>query len=312
MKRLLLMLAMISAQAYGAEWQFLGASNAGQHYVDAATLQWDEGKTAFSIDTRVVEKDGGVWLTTLDIACRDNRFAYLRGSHGQDGKTLARFDKPQPREAISAGSMPDQLYREYCRVADRKDIAWQALGKSEIATVYYDPASVRQHPDRTHFKADTRVQPFTGKMQTFSSLSFDCKAGTFTVLRMSKVIDGQTEQLFDKPQRAVSTSKTATLGALAGKYCAAPRSAAKPGQSGQASTSAECDKELDRLKAVEAQVQYDFDNNELQCSRAQKYLKQLRNVSAAIGKLGCAVADLDGYMQSVKQAGCGNDESDQR
>lgn len=305
MKRLLLMLlAMISVQAQAAAWQFLGASDAGQHYVDAATLEWANDRTSFSIATKVVEQGSEQWLTTLSISCQGGRFAYLGGRHVRNGKTLAHFKDPRPEEPISKGSMPDQLHQEYCRPADRKDIAWQVVGKSEIATVYFDPASIRQHPDRTHFKVDTRVQPFVGKKQTFSSLSFDCNANTFAVLRMSQGANGEIEQLFDKPQRPMPTSSTATLGMLAARYCAKPGAAKYAGQPPQKAGSGACERELAKLKSIEAQVQYDFDNNALQCTRAESYLKQLRSISAAVTRLHCEVADLLGYMQTVKQAGC--------
>jgi hypothetical protein len=305
MKRLLLMLlTMVSGQAQAAAWQFLGASDAGQHYVDAATLKWTDDRASFSIATKVVEQGGEQWLTTLKIACQGNRFAYLSGRHVRNGRALAQFEAPQPEEPISKGSMPDQLHQEYCRPADRKDIAWREVGKSETATVYFDPASVRQHPDRTNFKVNTRVQPFAGKRQTFSSLSFDCDANTFTVLRMSQGANGETEQLFDKPQRAMPTSSTATLGTLAARYCDKTGAAKHVGQSPQETGSGACEKELVKLKSIEAQVQYDFDNNALQCPRAESYLQQLRSISAAVTRLHCEVADLQAYMQTVRQAGC--------
>lgn len=302
MKWLLILLTALAAPTVAADWQFLGASEAGQHYVDPASLQWQGGRTAFSIATKVQEKDGGEWLTTLKVGCKAGSFTYLRGSHVQDGKTLASFDTPRPAEPISAGSMPDQLQKEYCPVADRKDIRWQAIGKSDIATVYFDPASVRQNRDHTRFKVNTRVQPFTSEAQTYSSLSFNCSDDTFTVLRMSKAKDGETEQIFDKPQRATPTSKTATLSTLAAKFCGVPLAADGAGAS--KTNQAACDQALTELKGIEAQVQYDFDNNALQCKRAESYLQQVSRINATVRKLHCPIADLQGYMQAVKQAGC--------
>lgn len=322
MKWLLLMLTLFSAQASAADWQFLGASSVGQHFVDPASLKWEADRAAFSIATRVLEKDGGEWLTTLRIACQANNFAYLHGKHIKKGKTLASFSTPRPAESISAGSMPDQLHKEYCRLADRKEIQWQEIGKSSIATVYYDPASVRQNQERTRFKADTRVQPFAGDEQTFTSMSFDCADDTFTVLRMSKVKNGQAEQIFDRPQRATPTSKTATLARLADKFCGQPASRQSGStQSGSTSSApaktidkssknanqAACNEELAKLKAMEAQVQYDFDNSELQCERAEKYVKELVRIDSSVKKLQCAVADLQGYIQTVQAAGCANE-----
>ena len=290
------LLLALSPAVHAADWQFLGVSSAGEHFVDPATLQWEADRKSFNIATRVVVEDGSEWQTAMEIACAENRFRYLRGKQMRGDQTLVNFDKPREQEPINAGSMPDQLQKEYCRVADRKDIAWQALGKSEIATVYYDPASVRQNPERTHFKVDTRVQPFKGDEQTFSSLSFDCSAQTFTVLRLSKTVEGRVEQIFDRPQQATPTSKTATLSTLAGKFCG------KPGA--QAPAPSACDRTLDKLKALEAQVQYDFDQGELQCQRAEVYLKDLNEVSVEVERLHCAVADLPGYMQAVRQAAC--------
>ena len=290
------LLLALSATAQAADWQFLGVSSAGQHFVDPATLQWEADRTSFSVATRVVVEDGSEWQTTMTVGCAENRFRYLRGKQVRDGKTLVSFDAPREDEPINAGSMPDQLQKEYCRVADRKDIAWQAVGKSEIATVYYDPASVRQNRERTRFKVDTRVQPFKGSEQTFSSLSFDCAAQTFTVLRLSKSIDGRTEQIFDRPQQATPTSKTATLSTLAGKFC---------GKAGtQAAAPSACSRTLDRIKAIEAQVQYDFDHGALQCQRAEIYIKDLSEIRTEVERLRCAVADLPGYMQTVRQAAC--------
>ncbi len=291
----LLLLFMLNASAQAADWQFLGVSSAGQHFVDPATLKWEADKKSFNVATRVVVEDGSEWQTTLKIACAGNSFRYLRGKQVRGDKTLVSFDTPREDERINAGSMPDQLQKEYCRVADRQDIAWQALGKSEIATVYYDPASVRQNREHTRFKVDTRVQPLKGEGQTFSSLSFDCAAQTFTVLRLSKTTAGRTEQIFDRPQQATPTSKTATLTTLADKFC---------GKATQAPQPSACTRTLDKLKAIEAQVQYDFDQGELQCSRAETYLKDLNEVSTEIDRLHCAVADLPGYIQTVRQAGC--------
>ena len=291
----LLLLFALNAPAQADEWQFLGVSSAGQHFVDPATLQWEADKKSFSIATRVVVEDGSEWQTTLKIACAENSFRYLRGKQLRGDKTLVSFDAPREEEGISAGSMPDQLQKEYCRIADRKDIVWQTVGKSEIATVYYDPASVRQNREHTRFKVDTRVQPLKGDEQTFSSLSFDCAAQTFTVLRLSKTKAGRTEQIFDRPQQAMPTSKTATLSTLAGKFC---------GKAAPATQQSACSKPLGKLKAIEAQVQYDFDQGELQCGRAETYLKDLNEVSAEIERLHCAVADLPCYIQTVRQAGC--------
>lgn len=297
MRRLLLCGLLLAAfvPAHAADWQFLGASSAGQHFVDPATLQWEPDGKSFSIATRVAVEDGSEWQTTMKVACAENRFRYLRGKQVRGDETLVSFDTPREDEAIQAGSMPDQLQKEYCRVADRQDIAWQVVGKSEIATVYYDPASVRQNREHTRFKVDTRVQPFKGDEQTFSSLSFDCAAQTFTVLRLSRTVNGHTEQVFDRPQQATPTSKTATLTTLAGKFC---------GKKAQTPVQAACGRVLDRIKAIEAQVQYDFDQGQLQCERAQAYLKDLGEVGAEVERLRCAVADLPGYMQTVRQAGC--------
>ncbi|HEX5538498.1 MAG TPA: surface-adhesin E family protein [Methylophilaceae bacterium] len=312
MNWLVLLLLTMAMQVQAADWQFLGASEAGQHYVDPSTLQWESGKTAFQIATKVQEQSGGEWLITLRIDCKENSFAYLSGQHTEGGKTLLDFATPRPAESINAGSMPDQLQQEYCRVADRKGIQWQAIGKSDIATVYFDPASVRQNKDGTRFKVNTRVQPFSGEEQTFSSLSFNCTDDTFTVLRLSKVKDGQTEQVFDKPQQAMATAKTATLSTLAAKFCGKP-AANTDGKAGdqtnhqadhQADHQAECEQALTKLKGLEAQVQYDFDHQALQCKRAKAYVQQIRGIDKTVRRLHCAVADLQGYMQTVEQAGC--------
>lgn len=301
MKWWLTLLIALTSPVNAADWQFLGASEVGQHYVDPASLQWEDGGAAFTIATKVQENDGSEWLITLKVGCKASRFTYLRGSHVQDGKTLTGFDTARPAEPISTGSMPDQLQKEYCAVADRKDIRWQAIGKSDIATVYFDPASVRQSRDHTRFKVNTRVQPFSDETQTYSSLSFNCSDGTFTVLRMSKAKNGEIERIFDKPQRATPTGKTATLSTLAARFCATPT--ANEAGAGKKEPAA-CDEALTRLKGIEAQVQYDFDNNALQCQRVKSYLQQISRINDTVRKLHCAVADLQGYMQTIRQAGC--------
>ena len=221
MKKLLLIVAMFAVMHVQAEeWQLLGESEAGRHYVDRESLQWDTTQTIFRIMTNVQQYDDTAWLTLMEIDCQQATFAYIGGIKTQQDRILSQFDNPRPAEPISEASMPDQLRQQYCYSNDDLRLAqWESIGKSNIAEVFFDRASVRQSTDHARFVAETKVMPFKGNEETLSTLVFNCSDRTFTLLKANKLKDGKLEPIFDKPQPASPTSKTATLDKLANQFC---------------------------------------------------------------------------------------------
>lgn len=281
-----------------ADWQPLGTSELGKHFVDRTSLQWSADKTSFAVDTRIEEKADQEWLLTLQVDCTENTFSYLKGKQSSNGKVLALFDQPRAREQISRGSMPDQLKTGFC--GKPGEIQWQPVGKSHISTIYYDPSSIRQSGDGRRFQANTRVVPFKGEEVTFSSLDFNCADQTFVATKMSKLKDGKLQQVFDKPQPATPTSKTATLDKLAKKFCGQPAKV-----SGQKASQAECDKVVSKIKAIEASVQKDYDNGSLKCAQGEAYMAELQKQGKLVEQYQCPVSLLESYVQTVKEAACG-------
>lgn len=221
MKRLLLLAAMLGiTSAHAEQWQLLGPSEAGDHYVDRDSLRWDASQSIFRIVTNVRLYDDTVWLTEMEIDCREATFAYVSGVKMQGDTILSRFDSPRPAEPISEESMPDQLRNQYCYSDIELQVAqWQSIGKSSIAEVFFDRASIRQSQDHARFVAETKVVPFKGDGETLSTLVFSCRDRTFTLLKANTLKDGKLEPIFDKPQPASPTSKTATLDKLADLFC---------------------------------------------------------------------------------------------
>jgi hypothetical protein len=223
--RLLLLACLLgTSHAQAEEWQFLGSSQVGEHYVDRDSLQWGDDQSTFSIVTNVIQRDASAWLTVMEIDCQKNTFAYTHGIKVQDKNVLSKFDTPRPAEPISPESMPDQLKQQYCDTGSASRLAeWESIGKSNIAEVYFDRATIRQSQDGARFVAETKVVPLDNDQEpTFSTIVFNCSDKTFTLLKLNKLKNGKLENIFDKPQPAAPVSKTATLDKLAGKFCASP------------------------------------------------------------------------------------------
>ncbi len=282
------LLTATSLQA--AEWQPLGSSDVGQHFVDKNTLTWDQDKTAFSIATRVVQKDSAEWLTTLRIDCKTGTFAYLRGSESRNGEVMTHFEEPRPFEKIQPQSMPYQLSEDYCAATrPEQERGWQVLGSSRIADVSFDHASVRKNKEGTRFIADTRVIPFDKSEETLSTLSFDCNKRTFTVMKMSKLKNGEVEHIFDKPQAPTSIDKTETLATLADRVCAPSKA---------------CTEIFTKLKSIESAVQASYENDTLSCREVKSSVQKVEALNKDVKKHHCPITRLDDYMQQLKQADC--------
>ncbi|HEY8119358.1 MAG TPA: hypothetical protein VIE91_08980 [Methylophilaceae bacterium] len=221
MKVLLLLALLLGISSVQAEeWQLLGPSEAGDHYVDRDSLRWDPTQTIFRIVTNVQLYDDTVWLTELEVDCQQSSYAYISGVKMLGNQVLSRFDKPKAPEPISQESMPDQLRNQYCYSDIDLNVAqWESVGKSSIAEVFFDRTSIKQSKDKARFVAETRVVPFNGDEETLSTLVFSCSDHTFTLLKANRVKDGKLQPIFDKPQRATPTSKTATLDKLSSKFC---------------------------------------------------------------------------------------------
>lgn len=298
MRLLLAPIFLLPICAEAADWQPLGASELGKHFVDRASLQWSADESSFTVDTRIEEKADQEWLLMLQVRCTENTFSYLKGRQSSNGKVLAQFDKPRAPEQISKGSMPDQLKTGFC--GKPGEIQWQPVGKSNISTVYYDPSSIRQSGDGRRFQANTRVVPFKGDEVTFSSLDFNCAEQTFVITKMSKLKEGKLQQVFDKPQPATPTSRTATLDKLVKKFCSQPAKA-----SGQKASQPECEKVVGQIKAIEASVQKDYDNGSLKCAQGEAYIAELQKQGKLAEQYQCPVNSLESYIQTVKDAACG-------
>ncbi len=221
--RLLLLLGCLLGipQAQAEEWQFLGPSQVGKHYVDRDSLQWGDDQSSFSIVTNVIKSDKSAWLTVIEIDCHRNTFTYTHGIKMQDKNVLSKFDTPRRTEPISPESMPDRLKQQYCDTGSSSSSAeWESIGKSNIAEVFFDRTSIKQSQDGDSFMAETKVVPLDNQEPTFSRILFNCSDKTFTLLRLSKLKNGKIEHVFNKPQQPAATSKTATLETLAAKFCA--------------------------------------------------------------------------------------------
>lgn len=231
----LMLSCSLDAYADDAEkWVSLGVSDIGQHEVDSNSVQWISPDSIFNITTKVIEKsqsqpdaakadatkdkstaDSQIeWVTTMTIDCKANTFSYTNGHKYDQGKLVGGFNKARPAEAISAGSMPDQLKQAYCPVtapvqemagesstqsdipflaepaisnyspestvfeSPSSKIEWQSIGKSAIAEVFYDRKSIRRSQDGSRFIAHTKVVPFADS-------SKDNEAGDITLSTLS-------------------------------------------------------------------------------------------------------------------------------
>lgn len=208
------------SHAQAEQWQFLGPSQIGKHYVDRDSVQWGDDQSTFSIVTNVIQRDKSAWLTVIEINCRQNIYTYTHGIKMQGENILSKFDTPRPAEPISPESMPDQLKQQYCDAGSgSRPAEWESIGKSNIAEVFFDRVSIKQSQDGARFVAQTKVVPLDNQELTFSTIVFNCSDKTFTITRLSKLKNGKMEHVFDKPQPPTATSKTATLETLAAKFC---------------------------------------------------------------------------------------------
>jgi len=281
---------LAAAGLQAAEWQPLGFSNVGQHFIDKHTVTWDADNSAFSIATKVIQKDGAEWIVTLRVDCKAQTFAYLNGSESRDGEVITHFEQPRPAEPIQPQSMPYQLGEDYCAGSKlQAEPDWQLLGTSRISDVFFDQSQVKINQDGTRFTADTKVVPFDKSEETLSSMSFDCSKRTFTVMKMSRSKDGELEHIFDKPQLPASIDKTETLVKLADRYCAA---------------SQDCTEVFTKLKSVESAMQAGYENDSLSCKEVERSVQEIQKLGKAGKKHHCPIASLDGYIQQLKQAEC--------
>lgn len=292
-------LLLLAVPAWAADWQFLGASDVGTYYADRHSLQWQGSSPIFTIATNVIEKDKAEWRTVIQIDCSGNTFTYMSGAKMEGGKASLRFDTPRSTEKILAGTMPDLLKTEYCGTfpaADRKIVRWEPAGKSNVANVYFDRASLKQNQDG--FVIDTKVVPFNHEEETYGTVSFSCKAGTFTMLKLDRFKNGKLEKVFDQPQPPLQTSKMATLGIVADKFCGNTKPAA-------ASFETEpCLQALARLRKLETKIQQDADDGGLACSQVESYLGQIADIGKSTKQNDCAISGLDAYAHQVKSADC--------
>lgn len=292
-------LMLICVQAWAADWQFLGASDAGGYYADRHSLKWQDNRPVFNIATNVIEKDKTEWRTMIQIDCGSSTFTYLSGVRMQDGKSALRFDTPRPTEKILAGTMPDLLKTEYCGTfpaAGGKIVRWEPAGKSNVANVYFDRASLKERKDG--FVIDTKVVPFSHEEETYGTVDFSCRDQTFTMLKLDRLKDGKLQKVFDKPQPPLQTSKMATLEIVANRFCGNTKTA-----SATPDTEA-CVQTLSRMRSLEAQIQKDADDGGLACSKVDGYLKQIAEIGRANAQHDCGISGLDAYAAQVKTAGC--------
>lgn len=223
--RLLTLLTCLTGipQAQAEQWQFLGPSQAGKYYVDRDSLHWSNDQSIFNIVTNVIRPDKSAWLTVVEIDCTKNIFTYTHGIKMQGKEVLSEFDTPRATEPISPDSMPDQLRQQYCDLYSGPDSTeWESIGKSSIAEVFFDRSAIKLSKDGERFLAKTKVVPLDKQELTFSTIVFNCSDKTFTVTKLSKLKNGKTEHVFDKPQPPTAVSKTATLETLATRFCAKP------------------------------------------------------------------------------------------
>ena len=294
---------LIAGHVWAADWQFLGASDAGTYYADRHSLKWQDKSPVFAIATNVIEKDKAEWRTVIQIDCANSTFTYLSGAKIENGKASLRFDTARSTEKILTGTMPDLLKTEYCgaratagSAPDNNIVRWEPAGKSSVANVYFDRASLKQGNDG--FVIDTKVVPFNHEEETYATVSFSCKERTFTMLKLDRYRNGKLEKVFDKPQPPLQTSKMATLEIVANKFCGSSNSVTA------ASAQEVCMRELSRLRTLENRIQQDANDGELTCSQVESYLKQIAEIGTSSRQHDCAINGLTAYAQQIKSVGC--------
>lgn len=308
MRAWLFLVLIFCSNAQANEWQFIGDSDVGKHYLDRTSIDWEQAKTSFSILTRVTQRDSQEWLLRMQIDCKRDTYSYVNGTKTVKGEVVVKFDSPKAAEKILPDTMPDQLKSEYCEAPSDTREKWEPVGKSTIADVYFDPNTLRYSKEANVFVVETRVVPFDKNEETLSRLSFNCDDRTFNVLRMSRIKDGQAEYLFEKPQPAAATNKTATLDKLADRFCG-PRESkttenTKPMPDKKPVNKAECEKSAQELQLLEKQIKKDAAGDGFRCKQMKSYLKQLDTLNKSVKRNNCAVADLAGYIKAVKSVGC--------
>ncbi|MCB5186992.1 hypothetical protein LG200_03105 [Methylobacillus caricis] len=302
---------LMSFSVQAENWDLLGESQVGKHYIDRGSIKWGEGKRTFSVLTNVEQADGSSWITTMGLDCTQHTFHYLNGYRRQNGQQTFKFSQPRKPETISPQSLPDQLQQAYCKAdaVTKPPIAppapaanppqWEVVGNSNTGEVAFDRASLRQDGVTQVFTVNTRVKPFNKQEQTMSSLSLDCAAGRFILLKAERVQEGKAEVLFDKPQPAAPFSKSATASQLAKTICTpAKRPARNPFQED------ECGHILKELQALESRVQADVDGNALYCDTMQKYLEHLAEIGQVVEQNHCSITRLDQYEREIRATSC--------
>ena len=299
MRQFLWLLLLAGTQVMAADWQFLGASDTGAYYADRRALKWETDQPVFTIATNVIEKDKTEWHTVIRIDCGNSTFTYMRGARLQDGKTGLMFDTPRPTEKILEGTMPHLLKSEYCGAMSASGasiVRWEPAGKSNVANVYFDRASHKQN--KVGCVIDTKVVPFVHEEENYGTVSFSCTDDTFTMLKLNRFKGGKMEQVFDKPQPPLKTSKMATLEIVADKFCGKQKTPV-------ASAAADpCVKALADMRRLELAIQKDADEGGLQCKQVQSYLQQIDAVATTSRQHDCTISGLDAYRQQVKTADC--------
>ncbi|MCB5191687.1 hypothetical protein LG198_13190 [Methylobacillus arboreus] len=293
-------LLLAGVAAHAEQWDLMGESNVGRHYVDPGTMVRDTAGKKFTMHTKVEQPDSAIWVTTMQVDCRAQRFSYLSGYQLKDGKQVVKFDAPRAQGPISAGSLPDQLQQKYCVAAApaARSTQWEIVSNSNTGEVAFDRASLQQHTAH-EFTVNTRVKPFNKNEQTLSTLRLDCSLNTFKLLQAQKMRDGKTEALFDKPQPAAPVNKSATVQQLARAICSPP---AKPARNPFQDDA--CKGILNDLQSLEKRVQADVDASALYCDTMQKYLDQLAGIADAVEKNRCDIHSLDQYQRQIRAAGC--------
>ena len=304
LSRCLLGLLLVST-AQAEQWVEAGKSSVGTHYVDESSVTRNPELQQVSVMTRVDEANGGRWLTSMLIECQKQSFSYQFGYHlDAAGKQSFKFDAPRASEPITAASLPAQLQQQYCTAPAQAakpqspQPQWQLVGNSNTGEVSFDRNSLRGG-EAGLWTVHARVKPFNKNEQTFSTISLDCQANTFSLLQAQRVHDGKTESLFDKPQPMAPLAKSATAKQLATAICQPQTKAARnPFQDDT------CKGLQGELQALENRVQADVDGDALYCDTMSQYLDQLGKLSYAIEKNHCAIHGLEQYQREIRAVGC--------
>ncbi|WP_137718806.1 surface-adhesin E family protein [Methylobacillus flagellatus] len=310
---MLLHAVLLASPAAWADWQAVGKSVAGEYFIDPDTVQMQPEQRSFTIMTRVVQADGGVWNTQMQVDCANKQYRYLRGGRTFNKREFDRFDQPQSVQAIAADSLPDQLRQAYCEAAaasaqadaspasNSAEPQWELLATSKQGEVYFDPASLLRSTDQQAFRINTRVIKPAEQETSLSTLSFDCASDTFRILSLSQIRQGKPVQVFGRAQAPVPTSRTETLGRLSDMFCA--KAAALPASSA-ATISSACQQQMDKLKKLEVTIQKAVDSGKLACSQSMAFIQDLQGIAQHVRQQQCPVGDLSEYIQSVGEVEC--------